>query len=292
MTPPRGWRLRSSRRAGAPRVVSPGVGLGLHPRVGRRAGRVAVRSRCGSTRPHRAGATPGCPAVLLVLGASSSRRSAANGWVACGRDWRHSPLAFWCCDALTCVVAVPAAVARGSPHPAHRHRRWTKPSTPILFIRPGHLQPRPMDRDATRDRRPRRDRSWSLLFVTAGLDPRHEDWTDVMFIAVPGSAAVRLRSHRAPPRRAGASAGRPAGGDPRPGGAGRTGPDRPRAARRHRPLDQRDGRADGGRQDLLRHPAGACQPAAGLGGRHRAGRPWPRPVGCCTWSATRPVSSG
>ena len=45
-------------------------------------------------------------------------------------------------------------------------------------------------------------------------------------------------------------------------------------------------------QDLMHDPAGAGQADAGRSHRRPAGRPWPRPVGCCIWSATRPVSSG
>ena len=74
-------------------------------------------------------------------------------------------------------------------------------------------------------------------------------------------AAVRLRPRGPPPRRAGPAARGSSRTSPAAGGAGRARPDRPRAARRDRPLGQRHGRADRGRPGPGHHRSGT-RPAA------------------------------
>ena len=87
-----------------------------------------------------------------------------------------------------------------------------------------------------------------LMFLVDFLfiDARSHDFTDVVFVAtlaIPPYVFGRISRKLAAAVRA---AGAPAGLDPRPGCARRTGPDSARAARCDRPLAQRHGRTDGG----------------------------------------------
>ena len=78
----------------------------------------------------------------------------------------------------------------------------------------------------------------------------------------------------------------------RRGGPRRAGPDRPRAARRDRPLGQRHGGADRRRAGPGPRATRAAPSRSSHASRTPVAGPSPRPAGCCTCSATPTTSSG
>ena len=128
------------------------------------------------------------------------------------------------------------------------------------------------------------------LAVTAGFDPRQEDWTDVIFIVslglppfVFGRIVRRLDEQgRLLVAQQAVIRDQAVQGE------------RDRIARELHDVVAHSISAmvvqTTAAQDLMnsrRSRPGRCS----MRSPRPAGQPWPRPVGCCTWSATRPVSS-
>ena len=220
------------------------------------------------------------PAVLLVLGAVELCDAAAPtaGSPRSGsRRSRRRSLVF---RRVLPAVAVPVSAVALMLIPL-TGTEMDEAATPILFYILGDLQPGSVPDAARRADRPRAA-PCVLVVADFGFDAERQRLDRRRVHPVAGDPAVRLRPHLAQARRPGRAAGRPAGGDPRPGGARRARPDRPRAARRDRPLGQRDGRADRRRPGPAARASPSGPPSCSRRSPTPAGRRSPRPAGCCT----------
>ena len=287
MLPPRSGRRAApyptdARRPRAPVASAYGTNPG-QPQVRRRT-RSLRRSLGGWTAssPDSGGASPRwtwcCRSSSPPSRSSSSPRSTrlAGSWAPSSRWW---PAPRWCragpgrwCRAPRRECWPPRS--RGSP------RRSTSVATPILLVVVAVYSLARWVPDL------RGLLGVALVALTilgdyTFRDLRDADFTDVIFVLslmtppyffgrVARKMTVQAEQLRA------------AGADPRPGGPRGAGPDRPRAARRHRALGQRDGGADGrgpgpGPRPIPAAPSGCCRQS-----RRPAGRRSPKPVGCCT----------
>ena len=281
--------VSSSARRGGPRASpaggsgrQPGVGLVLHPEVDARGRPAAVLSTVERRTSTPAGVTRWLPAAARWRWAPPSwPRSAPTA----GSRRRAGGARRRCCwsSADSCpLVAVPLLRPRALiADPADRHRDGRGGDADPL-LHPRDLQPRPLPAGCRR----------GLIALVLTLALVFADFGSRPAATTTGPTSSSSCRWRIPPYVFGRISRRlaeqsellaaPAGADPRPGGARRAGPDRARAARRDRPLGQRDGGADGGGAGPAAQPAGPGRRAARRPSPTPAGRPSRRPAGCCT----------